>query len=122
MQRQGFITDVKVYNSIIDACRQACQWRRALSVFHHMTQQDIKPNTATYSVITDACARARIDDAPLVYESMKYCGVPEYLAYSTAQRFALKIVKKIKLGLASVQLLQTVFFYNTCICHIFIFD
>jgi pentatricopeptide repeat protein len=86
MQRQGFSTDVKTYNTVIDACRVACQWRRALTVFKSMNSNDIKPNTATYSVLTEACTCARLDEAPAVYETMKFCGCPESLAYSTAQK------------------------------------
>ena len=85
MQRQGFDIDVKMFNTVMDTCRRAGHWRRALTVFQSMKEFGVSPNTATYSVISDACAAAKLEDAPTVYEAMKYAGVPEYLAYTAAQ-------------------------------------
>ena len=85
MQRQGFSTDVKLYNSIIDACRIAGRWRRAVTVFSNMHSCGLQPNTATYTVIVDACCTAPVEDAPEVYEAMNCAGVPEQVAFSTAQ-------------------------------------
>jgi pentatricopeptide repeat domain-containing protein 1 len=107
MQRSGFAACTASYNLTLGACQKDGQWRRALQVFKEMCARDrdrvrsgprrgdstdkdgglsCAPNTATYTIISDTCAKAKLDDIPDLYDAMKFAGVPEYIAYSTGAK------------------------------------
>jgi hypothetical protein len=58
-------------------------WRQALSVFARLRKNGHKATTHVYELLGKCCIRGAPDQ---VYEALKWAGVPEYLAYSMAQR------------------------------------
>lgn len=77
------------YNSVIDCCRVGGSWRRGVQVFELMMRQDIKPNTNTYAIMAKLGFGAG-EDAGEVYSVLKFAGVPEYIAYTSAASNALR--------------------------------
>ena len=75
--------DVAVYNAVVDVCRAAGHWRRALMVLNRMSHRGVAPNTHTYALLVRAGAGARGGAEPAeVYSAMALVGVPEFLAYT----------------------------------------
>jgi len=50
----------------------------------------ITPNTETYALIERMGYDVQNDDPGVIYETLKFAGVPEYIAYTSAARNALK--------------------------------
>ena len=77
------------YNSVIDCCRVGGSWRRGVQVFELMMRQEgMKPNTNTYAIMAKLGFGAG-EDAGEVYSVLKFAGVPEYIAYTSAASNAL---------------------------------
>ena len=74
------------FNTAVGVCWKAREWRRALQIFKRMNACGVEANTAMYEILSSACATAPIEDAPAVYEAMKFTGVPEYFCYATSQK------------------------------------
>lgn len=74
MRRRGQPIPASLFNRVIDACRLTGSWRRALTVFQAMVEAGCTPTTATYDTLGQACAKARIEDAPDVYVSCWIAG------------------------------------------------
>ncbi len=92
-ERGGGVTTA-AYNSVLDACRAGGSWRRGLQLFGRMQKEGIcKPNTNTYSVLAKMGFEARNDDPGDVYSAMKFAGVPEYIAYTSAAGGAMRAVE-----------------------------
>ena len=51
----------------------------------------VQPNTNTYSIIAKLGFEAKNDEAGEVYSALKFAGVPEYIAYTSAAGNALKV-------------------------------
>ena len=85
--RDGLV-DVGFYNQVIETCGAGGGWRRAVQAFNRLRHHGVAPNTATYSCLMAAVARAKCDSGE-VYEGLKFAGVPEYLAYTAAAAHAL---------------------------------
>jgi hypothetical protein len=97
-------------SAVLGVCSTAGEWRRALALFKCMgTVDNLKPNTATYSVLMECCAKAELDEVPDVYDAMKFAGVPEYLAYATGRERADKSLTKEKS--------KSLFAADVCISH-----
>jgi pentatricopeptide repeat protein len=89
---------VATYNAVLDCCRVGGSWRRGVQIFESMTtggptQAGVKPNTNTYSIMAKLGYEAKNDDPGEIYTALKYAGVPEYIAYSSAASNALKVDK-----------------------------
>lgn len=102
------LAPLQTYNSVIDACRAAYAWRRALLVFSELVDARVEPTTMTYELVHDVsasasraasgadpggtaaqvCRRAPLDDSPKVYEAMRAAGVPQDIAFSAAKQAA----------------------------------
>jgi len=76
------------YNSVIDCCRVGGSWRRGVQVFELMMRKNVKPNTNTYAIMAKLGFGAG-EDAGEVYSVLKFAGVPEYIAYTSAASNAL---------------------------------
>ena len=55
----GLPIDTPEDNNLLDCCRKAGHWRRALLVFKRMLDDGVSPNTVTYDVLASAGAGAR---------------------------------------------------------------
>ena len=90
MDRQGVPVGVEHYNAVIDTCRAGGSLRRGLQVFEKMTGRGggnkslCVPNTTTYALLAKLGNEAKADEAPEIYEALKFAGVPEYIAYTAA--------------------------------------
>ena len=72
--------------SVINTCKLAKTWRRALVVFKAMRELGFPANTASLDLLCDACATANADDAPDVYTALRAHDVPEFVAYTASMR------------------------------------
>ena len=88
----GFAPTRELYHSAIDVCRQAGNWRQALSLFNRMVAGGIDPTTHTYALLEQAGAKAFNTEAAEVFTAMTYAGVPAYLSYTAAGARALNRV------------------------------
>jgi pentatricopeptide repeat protein len=85
MQKNAhFQPSVNDYNLLISVSGKAGMWRQSLQTFNLMAKQGIAPNTSTFDALAQACKSVSIEDAPAIYETMKFAGVPEFLCYSAA--------------------------------------
>jgi pentatricopeptide repeat protein len=92
MRASQIAPNTAAYNAVLDCCRNGGAWRRGVHVFENMMKQpDIKPNTNTYSVLAKMGFEAKNDDPGEIYQTLKFAGVPEYIAYSAAASNALKV-------------------------------
>jgi hypothetical protein len=73
------------------------------------TADNLTPNTATYSVLMECCAKADLEDVPEVYDAMKFVGVPEYLAYAAGRQRTEKSTSQEKS--------KSLFAHDACISH-----
>ena len=80
------------FEILIGVCGKAKQWRRAISVFKDIQKysdngKKIIPKTSTFEALSKACIySANVDEAPIVYENLKFVGVPEVLCYATSRK------------------------------------
>ena len=58
-------------------------WRHAVLLFGKLRKAGFKATSATYEILTQACAEADPTDA---YDALKFSGVPEFFAYSISRR------------------------------------
>ena len=87
MVRMGVEPTTTHFNAVVDICRLAKEWRRALYVFGKMKKDfDLTASNATLDTVCAACATAPLEDASAVYEAMKFAGIPEYISYLTVQK------------------------------------
>ena len=91
MRKQGVRPDVRHYNAVIDCCKMGGAWRRAADLFSKMGREEgIEPNTNTYDLMSSLGLGATVKDSPEeIYSTLKFAGVPEYIAYTSACRLAL---------------------------------
>jgi len=83
---------IATYNNIIDCCRAGHAWRRGVQVVEKMMKDgNVKPNTNTYSIIAKLGFEAKNDEAGEIYSALKFAGVPEYIAYTSASGNSLKV-------------------------------
>ncbi|GMH74553.1 hypothetical protein TrLO_g4225 [Triparma laevis f. longispina] len=83
---------IATYNNVIDCCRAGHAWRRGVQVFERMMKDGtVKPNTNTYSIVAKLGFEAKNDEAGEVYSALKFAGVPEYIAYTSAAGNSLKV-------------------------------
>ena len=66
-----------------DPKHRSSLWRQALKIFQRLRKRGHKASTAVYEVLGKCCVRGAPD---MVYEGLKSCGIPEYIAYSIAQK------------------------------------
>lgn len=85
VRQQGFTPDVMLFNAIIDACVPKSEWRSAARLVRVMANLNIAATPVTYDTLYKVCAKAPLDHAPLIYETMKLAGVPETIAFACAR-------------------------------------
>jgi hypothetical protein len=66
-----------------DPKKRSSLWRQAIKIFQRLRKNGNKASTSVYEILGKCCIRGSPD---MVYEALKNCGVPEYLAYSIAQQ------------------------------------
>ena len=88
MKRKAMQPNRSILHLLLSTCGQSGHWRRAVQVFRECTSAPISivPNTSLFEALAQACSRSSRDEAPQVYDALKFAGVPEVLAYATAMR------------------------------------
>ena len=67
----------------IDPKKRSSLWRQAIKIFQRLRKRGHKASTSVYEALGKCCIRGAPD---MVYEALKNCGVPEFLAYSFAKQ------------------------------------
>ena len=66
MVRMGVEPTTTHFNAVVDICRIAKEWRRALYVFGKMKDFALEASNATLDTVCAACATAPLEDASAV--------------------------------------------------------
>mmetsp|Transcript_15823 Transcript_15823/g.20664 ORF Transcript_15823/g.20664 Transcript_15823/m.20664 type:complete len:490 (+) Transcript_15823:141-1610(+) len=97
MPAYGFIPTVEIYNIVLDVCRKASNWRRALRIFSRMKEAGVEPNTHTFIIISKATAHSK-DPPSEIYTALHLAGFPAdvcYVAGSTNAQFRERNAKEV---------------------------